>query len=164
MQEQLYFCAMSEKQKLRISQQMIDVDLAEGKNDGRVHTASSEPNGHRDRSRQGYLYKLCFAEEFGGKTNLRFDDTNPVKEDVEYVDAIRDSGLGFTPNGGEFFTSDYFDQLYDFAHKLIDEGKAYVDDQTSEQIAEQKGTPTEPGTQSPFRARTVAETRSYLER
>jgi glutaminyl-tRNA synthetase len=160
---------MSENKKPRhFIQQMIDADLAEGKNDGRVHTRfPPEPNGYLHI---GHAKAICIsfglAEEFGGKTNLRFDDTNPVKEDVEYVDAIREDikWLGFSPNGGEFFTSDYFDQLYDFAQKLIDEGKAYVDDQTSEQIAEQKGTPTEPGTQSPFRARTVAENKELFEK
>ena len=160
---------MSENKKPRhFIQQMIDADLAEGKNGGVVHTRfPPEPNGYLHI---GHAKAICIsfglAEEFGGKTNLRFDDTNPVKEDVEYVDAIREDikWLGFTPNGGEYFTSDYFDTLYEYAHKLIDEGKAYIDDQSSELIAEQKGTPTEPGTQSPYRDRTVAENKELFEK
>lgn len=160
---------MSENKKPRhFIQQMIDADLAEGKNGGVVHTRfPPEPNGYLHI---GHAKAICIsfglAEEFGGKTNLRFDDTNPVKEDVEYVDAIREDikWLGFTPNGGEYFTSDYFDTLYEYAHKLIDEGKAYIDDQSSELIAEQKGTPTEPGTHSPYRDRTVAENKELFEK
>lgn len=160
---------MSENKKPRhFIQQMIDADLAEGKNGGKVHTRfPPEPNGYLHI---GHAKAICIsfglAEDFNGKTNLRFDDTNPVKEDVEYVDAIREDikWLGFEPNGGEYFTSDYFDNLYEFAHKLIDEGKAYVDDQSSEQIAEQKGTPTEPGTHSPYRDRSVAENKELFEK
>lgn len=160
---------MSENKKPKhFIQQMIDADIAEGKNGGTVHTRfPPEPNGYLHI---GHAKAICIsfglAEEYGGKTNLRFDDTNPVKEDVEYVDAIREDikWLGFTPNGGEFFTSDYFDTLYEYAHKLIDEGKAYVDDQSSEQIAEQKGTPTEPGKHSPYRDRTVAENKELFEK
>ena len=149
-------------------QQMIDADLAEGKNDGKVHTRfPPEPNGYLHI---GHAKAICIsfglAEEYGGLTNLRFDDTNPVKEDVEYVDAIRKDveWLGFKPTGGEYFTSDYFNQLYNFAIKLIDAGKAYVDDQNSEDIADQKGTPTEPGKHSPFRDRTPEENRSLFEK
>lgn len=160
---------MSENKKPRhFIQQMIDADLAEGKNGGIVHTRfPPEPNGYLHI---GHAKAICIsfglAEEFGGKTNLRFDDTNPVKEDVEYVDAIREDikWLGFTPNGGEYFTSDYFDTLYEYAHKLIDEGKAYIDDQSSELIAEQKGTPTKPGIHSPYRDRTVAENKELFEK
>ena len=149
-------------------QQLIDADVKEGKNDGRVHTRfPPEPNGYLHI---GHAKAICIsfglAEEYGGKTNLRFDDTNPVKEDVEYVDAIRKdiSWLGFEPSGGEFFTSDYFDQLYRFALKLIDDGKAYIDDQSSGDIASQKGTPTEPGTNSPYRDRSPEENRALFER
>lgn len=160
---------MSENKKPRhFIQQMIDADLAEGKNGGKVHTRfPPEPNGYLHI---GHAKAICIsfslAEEFGGLTNLRFDDTNPIKEDTEYVDAIREDikWLGFSPNGGEYYTSDYFDQLYSFAHKLIDAGKAYVDDQSSELIAEQKGTPTEPGTNSPFRDRTVEENKELFEK
>jgi glutaminyl-tRNA synthetase len=99
------------------------------------------------------------AEKFGGTCNLRFDDTNPVKEDVEYVDAIREDihWLGFDWGNREYYASDYFPQLFDLAVRLIKEGKAYVDDQTSEEIAAQKGTPTRPGTNSPYRDRTPEE-------
>ncbi|MEC7654352.1 MAG: glutamine--tRNA ligase/YqeY domain fusion protein [Bacteroidota bacterium] len=149
-------------------QQMIDADLAEGKNDGKVHTRfPPEPNGYLHI---GHAKAICIsfglAEEYGGLTNLRFDDTNPIKEDVEYVDAIREdvSWLGYKPNGGEYFTSDYFEQLYNLALRLIDDGKAYIDDQSSEDIAAQKGTPTEPGSHSPFRDRSPEENRDLFER
>jgi len=149
-------------------QQMIDADLAEGKNDGKVHTRfPPEPNGYLHI---GHAKAICIsfglAEEYGGLTNLRFDDTNPVKESFEYVDAIRKDveWLGFKVTGGEFFTSDYFDQLYNFALKLIEKGKAYVDDQSAEDIANQKGTPTESGKHSPFRDRTPKENRSLFEK
>ena len=149
-------------------QQMIDADLAEGKNDGKVHTRfPPEPNGYLHI---GHAKAICIsfglAEEYGGLTNLRFDDTNPIKENVEYVDAIREdvSWLGYKPSGGEYFTSDYFNQLYNLALKLIDGGKAYIDDQSSEDIAAQKGTPTEPGSHSPFRDRSPEENRDLFER
>ena len=149
-------------------QQIIDADLAEGKNDGKVHTRfPPEPNGYLHI---GHAKAICIsfglAEEYGGLTNLRFDDTNPIKEDVEYVDAIREdvSWLGYKPTGGEYFTSDYFEQLYDLALKLIDDGKAYIDDQSSEDIAAQKGTPTKPGSHSPFRDRSPEENRDLFER
>jgi glutaminyl-tRNA synthetase len=164
----MYFCDMSENQNRHFLQQKIDADIAEGKNGGLVHTRfPPEPNGYLHI---GHAKAICIsfglAEEFGGKTNLRFDDTNPIKEDVEYVDAIREDikWLGFKPNGGEFFTSDYFDELYKYALKLIDDGKAYIDDQSSDDIAKQKGTPTQPGTHSPFRDRSPEENRTLFER
>ena len=106
------------------------------------------------------------AEKFGGTCNLRFDDTNPAKEDVEYVDSIKEDihWLGFDWGDREYYASDYFPKLYDLAVRLIKEGKAYVDDQTSEEIAAQKGTPTEPGTESPFRNRTPEENLDLFER
>ena len=147
---------------------MIDADLAAGKNGGVVHTRfPPEPNGYLHI---GHAKAICIgfglAKEYGGLTNLRFDDTNPIKEEIEYVDAIREDlkWLGFEPNGGEFFTSDYFNELFTLALKLIDDGKAYVDDQTSEQIAEQKGTPTAPGKHSPHRDRSPEENRDLFER
>ncbi|MAU75541.1 MAG: glutamine--tRNA ligase [Crocinitomicaceae bacterium] len=159
---------MSENKSRHFIQQMIDADLAAGKNGGVVHTRfPPEPNGYLHI---GHAKAICIgfglAKEYGGLTNLRFDDTNPIKEEVEYVDAIREdlNWLGFEPNGGEYFTSDYFNELFALALKLIDDGKAYVDDQTSEQIAEQKGTPTEPGKQSPYRDRSPAENRDLFER
>ena len=106
------------------------------------------------------------AEKFGGTCNLRFDDTNPVKEDVEYVDSIKEDihWLGFDWEDREYYASDYFPQLYDLAIRLIKEGKAYVDDQTSEEIATQKGTPTIPGTESPYRNRSIEENLDLFER
>jgi glutaminyl-tRNA synthetase len=159
---------MSENKSRHFLQQKIDADIAKGKNGGKVHTRfPPEPNGYLHI---GHAKAICIsfglAKEFNGLTNLRFDDTNPVKEDVEYVDAIREDikWLGFEPNGGEYFTSDYFDQLYSLALKLIDDGKAYIDDQSSELIATQKGTPTQPGTHSPFRDRSPQENRDLFEK
>jgi len=164
----MYFCTMSENKSRHFIQQMIDADLAAGKNGGVVHTRfPPEPNGYLHI---GHAKAICIgfglAKEYGGLTNLRFDDTNPIKEEVEYVEAIREDlkWLGFEPSGGEFFTSDYFNELFILALKLIDDGKAYVDDQTSEQIAEQKGTPTAPGMHSPHRDRSPAENRDLFER
>ena len=159
---------MSENKSRHFLQQKIDADIAKGKNGGKVHTRfPPEPNGYLHI---GHAKAICIsfglAKEFNGLTNLRFDDTNPVKEDVEYVDSIREDikWLGFEPNGGEYFTSDYFDQLYSLALKLIDDGKAYIDDQSSELIATQKGTPTQPGTHSPFRDRSPQENRDLFEK
>ena len=164
----MYFCTMSENKSRHFIQQMIDADLAAGKNGGVVHTRfPPEPNGYLHI---GHAKAICIgfglAKEYGGLTNLRFDDTNPIKEEIEYVDSIREDlkWLGFEPNGGEFFTSDYFNELFTLALKLIDDGKAYVDDQTSEQIAEQKGTPTAPGKHSPHRDRSPEENRDLFER
>ncbi len=128
---------------------------------GRVHTRfPPEPNGYLHI---GHAKSICLnfglAQEFGGKTNLRFDDTNPTKEEQEYVDSIRDSvrWLGFDWEGREYYASDYFGKLYDWAEQLIGMGKAYVDDQTAEEIRENRGTLTAPGTNSPFRDRPVEE-------
>lgn len=136
-------------------------DLRAGKNGGRLNTRfPPEPNGYLHI---GHAKAICMdfgiAEKFGGTCNLRFDDTNPVKEDVEYVDAIREDihWLGFDWGDREYYASDYFPKLYDLAVRLIKEGKAYVDDQTSEEIARQKGTPTTPGEESPYRNRSVEE-------
>jgi glutaminyl-tRNA synthetase len=151
------------KSRRHFIQQIIDADREQGLHGGRVHTRfPPEPNGYLHI---GHAKAICvnfgLAAEYGGKVNLRFDDTNPVKEDTEYVDAIREdiSWLGFEWNGGEFYTSDYFETLYGYAVKLIEEGKAYVDEQTAEEIAAQKGTPTSPGSASPFRDRPVEENR-----
>ena len=144
-----------------VIQQIIDADQAAGLHEGRVHTRfPPEPNGYLHI---GHAKAICvnfgLAAEYGGKVNLRFDDTNPVKEDTEYVDAIRRdiAWLGFEWNGGEHYTSDYFETLYGYAVKLIEDGKAYVDEQTAEDIAAQKGTPTKAGTSSPFRDRPIEE-------
>ncbi len=139
----------------------IEEDLKAGKNNNRVHTRfPPEPNGYLHI---GHAKSICLnfgiAEKFGGKTNLRFDDTNPSKEETEYVESIKDDirWLGFDWEDRLYFTSDYFDKLFEFAIQLIKDGKAYVDDQDAETIASQKGTPTRPGTESPFRNRSVEE-------
>ena len=142
-------------------EQAIEKDLSEGRNDGRVHTRfPPEPNGYLHI---GHAKAICLdfgmAEKYGGKCNLRFDDTNPTKEDVEYVDAIREDiqWLGFTWDDREFYASDYFGRLFDFAVALIKKGFAYVDDQSAEVISGQKGTPTQPGVLSPYRDRSAEE-------
>ena len=145
---------------LHFIEQIIADDLQSGKHQ-RIHTRfPPEPNGYLHI---GHAKAICLsfglAEKYDGLVNLRFDDTNPEKENQEYVDAIRRdvSWLGYEWNGGEFYTSDYFEQLYGFAVRLIDLGKAYVDHQTAEEMAAQKGTPTSPGTNSPHRDRPVEE-------
>ena len=150
-----------EAKGLNFVEQEVLADLQAGKNGGRLNTRfPPEPNGYLHI---GHAKAICMdfgiAEKFGGTCNLRFDDTNPVKEDVEYVDSIREDihWLGFDWGDREYYASDYFPQLFDLAVRLIKEGKAYVDDQTSEQIAEQKGTPTVPGPESPYRSRTPEE-------
>ncbi|ATS09630.1 glutamine--tRNA ligase/YqeY domain fusion protein [Porphyromonas gingivalis] len=147
---------IEEKKSLNFIEQIVESDLSEGKNDGRIQTRfPPEPNGYLHI---GHAKAICIdfgiAQRYGGVCNLRFDDTNPVKEDVEYVDAIREDieWLGFHW-GNIYYASDYFQELYDFAERLIREGHAYVDEQTAEQIAAQKGSPTVPGTASPFRDR-----------
>ena len=146
---------------LNFIEQKIEADIAASKHEGQVHTRfPPEPNGYLHI---GHAKAICvsfgLAQKYGGKTNLRFDDTNPEKESVEYVNAIREdiAWLGFEWNGGEFYTSDYFQQLFDYACDLIWKGLAYVDDQSAERIASQKGAPGTPGTNSPFRERTPEE-------
>lgn len=155
------------KRTLNFIEQKIEADLAAGKHGGRVHTRfPPEPNGYLHI---GHAKAICvsfgLADQYGGKTNLRFDDTNPEKESVEYVNAIREdiAWLGFEWNGGEFYTSDYFRQLYDYACDLIAKELAYVDDQSAEAIASQKGAPGLPGTDSPFRDRTPEENLKLFE-
>lgn len=149
-----------EKKSLSFVEQMVEADLAEGKNGGRLQTRfPPEPNGYLHI---GHAKAICMdfgvAENNGGVCNLRFDDTNPSKEDTEYVDSILNDiqWLGFKW-GNLYYASDYFQQLWDFAVWMIKKGLAYVDEQTSEQIAAQKGTPTTPGTASPYRDRPVEE-------
>ena len=139
----------------------IEKDLANGVNDGRVLTRfPPEPNGYLHI---GHAKSICvnfgLAQKFGGKTNLRFDDTNPVKEDTEYVESIKNDikWLGFEWDGNERYASDYFDQLYAFAVQLIEKGLAYVDDSSSEEIAAHKGSPTVPGKPTPNRSRSIEE-------
>ncbi len=153
---------------LNFVEESVLKDLQAGKNGGRLNTRfPPEPNGYLHI---GHAKAICMdfgiAEKFGGTCNLRFDDTNPVKEDVEYVDSIREDikWLGFDWGDREYYASDYFPQLYDLAIRLIKEGKAYVDDQSSEEIAAQKGTPTQPGTESPYRNRSVEENLDLFER
>ena len=150
-----------EGKSLNFIEQIIEEELAEGKNGGRVHTRfPPEPNGYLHI---GHATSICLnfglATEYQGKCNLRFDDTNPSKEDVEYIDSIQQDiqWLGFQWEGEPHFASDYFQQLYDWAEKLIREGKAYVDDQPAEVISAQRMTPTEPGVNSPYRDRTPEE-------
>ena len=145
---------------LNFIEQVVEDDIAAGKNGGRVHTRfPPEPNGYLHI---GHAKSICLnfglADKYGGQTNLRFDDTNPVTEDTEYVDSIKNDvrWLGFEWEN-EFYASDYFEQIYGFAETLIQKGLAYVDDSTAEEIAAQKGTPNEPGQESPFRSRSVAE-------
>ena len=145
---------------LSFVEQFVEQDLAEGKNGGRIQTRfPPEPNGYLHI---GHAKAICMdfgvAENYGGVCNLRFDDTNPSKEDTEYVDSILEDiqWLGFRW-GNVYYASDYFQQLWDFALWMIEQGRAYVDEQTSEQIAQQKGTPTQAGTASPYRDRPIEE-------
>ena len=157
-----------EKKVLNFVQQIVADDLAAGKNGGRLNTRfPPEPNGYLHI---GHAKAICMdfgvAEMFGGTCNLRFDDTNPQKEDTEYVESImRDiHWLGYDWGDRLYYASDYFEKLYDFAIDLIKRGLAYVDDQTSEQIAQQKGTPTQAGIESPYRNRSVEENLDLFER
>ena len=151
---------VTEKKSLNFIEAMVEEDLKNGKNGGRVQTRfPPEPNGYLHI---GHAKAICLdfgiAAKHGGVCNLRFDDTNPTKENMEYVDAIKEDiqWLGYQW-GNEYYASDYFQQLWDFAIRLIKEGKAYIDEQSSEEIAAQKGTPTQPGTESPYRNRPVEE-------
>lgn len=157
----------TEKKSLNFIEQIVANDLQEGKNGGRLQTRfPPEPNGYLHI---GHAKAICMdfgvAQKFGGVCNLRFDDTNPQKEDTEYVEAIKQDieWLGFKW-GNIYHASDYFQKLWDFAVRLIKEGKAYVDEQTSEQIAAQKGTPTQPGVESPYRNRPIEESLQLFEK
>mgnify|MGYP000569069599 CR=1 FL=1 len=161
---------LTEGQKSPVSfiEQIIIDDLRNGKNGGKIITRfPPEPNGYLHI---GHAKAICLdfgmALKYGGKCNLRFDDTNPEKEDVEYVDSIKEDirWLGFDWENREYYASDYFGKLYDFAVDLIKRGLAYVDDQSAETISEQKGTPTRPGTESPYRNRSVKENLDLFER
>jgi glutaminyl-tRNA synthetase len=150
---------MSEEKHSNFIEEIIEHDLKEGKYTSIVTRFPPEPNGYLH---MGHATSICLnfglTSKFPGYTNLRFDDTNPVTEETEYVDSIKEDikWLGFKWKN-EHYASDYFDQLYEFASTLINKGLAYVDDSTSEQIAALKGTPTEPGKDSPFRNRSVEE-------
>ena len=150
-----------EGRSLNFIEEIVKKDLEAGKNGGRLNTRfPPEPNGYLHI---GHAKAICMdfgiAERYGGTCNLRFDDTNPVKEDVEYVDSIMEDihWLGFDWGDRLYYASDYFPQLFDLAIRLIKEGKAYVEEQTSDEIAAQKGTPTTPGQESPFRNRPIEE-------
>ena len=158
----------TEKPSLNFIEAIVEEDLRSGRDGGRVHTRfPPEPNGYLHI---GHGKAICLdfgiAEKYGGKCNLRFDDTNPTKEDVEYVDSIKEDihWLGFDWEDREYYASDYFGKLFDFACELINKGLAYVDDQSSEEMASQKGTPTEPGTASPFRDRSPEENLDLFKR
>lgn len=148
------------KRSLNFIEEIVEEDLREGRNDGRIQTRfPPEPNGYLHI---GHAKAICMdfgiAQKYNGICNLRFDDTNPVKEDVEYVDSIKEDiqWLGFQWEN-IYYASDYFQQLWDLAVRFIKEGKAYVDEQTAEEIAKQKGTPTQAGVESPYRNRPIEE-------
>ena len=158
----------NEKRSLNFIEAIISEDLKNKKNESRVHTRfPPEPNGYLHI---GHAKSICLnfglAEEYNGLCNLRFDDTNPEKEDVEYVDSIMEDvrWLGFEWANKPYYASDYFDQLYEWAVKMIKAGVAYVDDQPQELISEQRGVPTRPGIESPFRNRSVEENLDLFER
>jgi glutaminyl-tRNA synthetase len=158
----------TEKKTMNFLEEMIDAEIRSGKikPDNLLTRFPPEPNGYLHL---GHASSICLnfgiAKRFGGKTNLRFDDTNPVTEDTEYVESIKADirWLGFEW-ANEFYASDYFEKLYEFATTLIKNGLAYVDDSTAEEIAAGKGTPTEPGKNSPYRNRTVDENLQLFER
>jgi glutaminyl-tRNA synthetase len=161
-----FITTMTEEKSLNFLEEIIENDLQAGKYKKIITRFPPEPNGYLH---MGHAKSICLnfglANKYGGYTNLRFDDTNPVTEDTEYVESIKNDvkWLGFQWEN-ELYASDYFSQLYEFARKLIDKGLAYVDDSTSEEIAAQKGTPTQPGKDSPFRNRSIEEnTKLFLE-
>ncbi len=156
---------MSEERSLNFIEEIIEEDLKGGKYKSIITRFPPEPNGYLHI---GHASSICLnfglTKTYPGYTNLRFDDTNPVTEETEYVDSIKEDikWLGFEWKN-ELYASDYFGELYQFAHKLIDKGLAYVDDSTSEDIAAMKGTPTEPGKNSPYRERTIEENKRLFE-
>ena len=158
---------LEEKKSLSFVEQLVEEDLKEGKNGGRIQTRfPPEPNGYLHI---GHAKAICMdfgvAEKYNGVCNLRFDDTNPSKENNEYVENILQDiqWLGFKW-GNIYYASDYFEKLWEFAVWMIKKGHAYIDEQTAEQIAEQKGTPTTPGTASPYRDRPIEENLALFEK
>lgn len=156
-----------EEKKSNFIHDIIDADLAEGR-ENEVHTRfPPEPNGylHIGSAKAVYI-NYTAAKKYGGKFNLRYDDTNPVREDDEYVRAIEEDlrWLGAEPDGGIFYGSDYFDKCYEFAVKLIKEGKAFVCDLTAEEMSEYRGVPTAPGKESPYKNRSIEENLDLFER
>ncbi|MCD4790469.1 MAG: glutamine--tRNA ligase/YqeY domain fusion protein, partial [Bacteroidales bacterium] len=157
-----------ESRPLNFIETIIEEDIKNNKHGGRIHTRfPPEPNGYLHI---GHAKSICLnfglAEKYNGKCNLRFDDTNPTKEEEEYVNSIIEDikWLGFDWEDRLFYASDYFDQIYEWAVKLIREGKAYIDDQPSDVISEQRGTPTRPGIESPFRNRSIEENMDLFEK
>ena len=156
---------MSEEKSLNFIEEIVAADLAAGKHKSILTRFPPEPNGYLHI---GHAKSICLnfglAQKFGGATNLRFDDTNPEKEETEYVESIKADvqWLGFNWIK-ECYASDYFDQLYAFAMQLIEKGLAYVDDSTAEEIAQQKGTPTVPGTGNAYRNRSIEENKALFE-
>ena len=159
-----FITTMTEEKSLNFLEEIIENDLQAGKYKKIITRFPPEPNGYLH---MGHAKSICLnfglANKYGGYTNLRFDDTNPVTEETEYVESIKNDvkWLGFQWEN-ELYASDYFSQLYEFALKLIDKGLAYVDDSTSEEIAAQKGTPTQPGKDSPFRNRSIEENKKLF--
>ena len=148
-----------EPKRLNFLEEIIEDDLKSGRVKSVMTRFPPEPNGYLHL---GHAKSICInfglAQKYGGKTNLRFDDTNPTKEDTEYVDSIKEDiqWLGFQWDK-ELYASDYFDQLYAWAEQMIERGQAYVDDQTQEEISKGRGTVDKPGTESPYRNRSVEE-------
>jgi glutaminyl-tRNA synthetase len=158
----------NEKKSLNFIESIIEEDLQNHKNEGRVHLRfPPEPNGYLHI---GHAKSICLnfglAEDYNGLCNLRFDDTNPEKEDIEYVDSIKEDiqWLGFIWDKSPYYASDYFEQLYKWAEMLIEQGKAYVDEQPQELISQQRGVPTRPGTESPYRNRPITESLDLFRR
>ncbi len=158
----------AQKPSLNFIQEIVEQDISNHKNEARVHTRfPPEPNGYLHI---GHAKSICLnfglAKKYNGKCNLRFDDTNPVKEDVEYVDSIMEDvrWLGFDWEDRLFYASDYFEQIFQFACQLIQKGKAYVCNLSAEEISSQKGTPTHAGTESPYRNRSVEENMDLFQR
>ena len=155
-----------EARPLNFLEEIIENDLSSGRHTSVLTRFPPEPNGYLHI---GHAKSICLnfglAKQYGGKTNLRFDDTNPVKEDTEYVDSIKNDiqWLGFQW-ANEFYASDYFEQLYEWAVQMIKSGLAYVDDQTQEEIRAGRGTVQTPGTNSPYRDRSVEENLDLFER
>ncbi|MCB9308597.1 MAG: glutamine--tRNA ligase/YqeY domain fusion protein [Lewinellaceae bacterium] len=155
------------KESLNFIEQIIETDLANGKHSGRILTRfPPEPNGYLHIGHAKAIWiNFELAKKYGGKTNLRFDDTNPTTEETEYVESIQKDiqWLGYQWQNEPLYASDYFGQLYEYAKKLISKGLAYVDDSTPEEIASMKGTPTEPGVDSPYKSRSVEENLTLFE-
>jgi len=156
------------KASLNFIENFVEEDLRNNKNESRIHTRfPPEPNGYLHI---GHAKSICLnfgiAKNYNGLCNLRFDDTNPIKEEVEYIESIKENikWLGFEWNDKPYYASDYFEQFYEWAIKLIKDNKAYVCDLSSEEISANRGTPTKPGNESPYRNRSVEENLILLEK